>query len=212
MNHRIKITWKCSIALLTLALVTACGSLEDRYPIELTTVPPTAPATLIEVIETLSGPSAEARMTAAYAVPRFGAQATAAVPALIQNLYYETNSDVRKAAAFALGEIGSDARSAVPALTDVLQADDSENARRAAAEALGQIGESSAVPSLAAHLYDENMWLTLISARSLALIVGEGLPVDESTLNEEGTPLLVVAARKWWEEKGKLQHWGSDSN
>lgn len=212
-NHWIKLPWELPTALLTLMLLTGCGAgLNDRFPVELTTVPPTAPATLPEVLDALSSYTAEVRITAAYAVPRFGAEAVVAVPALIQNLRYETASDVREAAAFALGELGPDARSAVPPLIDILQTDHSVNARKAAGEALGKIGESAAVPSLATSLYDDNMWLALISARSLALIVGEGFPVAESTLNEEGIPLLVVEARKWWEEKGKYQNWENENN
>lgn len=151
---RPKSIWQ-GIALLTLMAMMGCNSPGGPLPVELTTVPPTAPATLPEVIAALSSYSAEARITAALAVPKFGKDAVAAVPALIQNLHYEPTSGVREAAAFALGQVGPDARSAVPELIGVLQNDDVVNVRRAAAGALGRINNPSAVPALASILYEK---------------------------------------------------------
>lgn len=206
-----------SLSIVSLAFAIGCGASIEPRPIELTTVPPTAPAKLSEVIETLSSNSAEARITAALAVPSFGTEAVAAVPALIQNLHYEPTSDVREAAAIALGKLGSDADSAVSELINILQNDGTVNVRIAAAEALGNIGNRSAVPTLAATLYEEdvigrsNLELIIISAKSISLITGENF-LDENSrqdypLSEEGIPLIVIAAQKWWEQEGKDQLW-----
>jgi HEAT repeat protein len=153
------------------------------------------------------------------ALSNFGKEAVEAVPALIQNLHYETTSDVREAAAIALGRLGPDARSAVPDLIGVLQNDNSVNVRSAAAEALGQIGDPLAVPALISVLYEEevmgrtNMELTIDSAVSIALITGESFPDADSQhgyrLNEEGVPLVVIAAREWWEKEGQHRDWDS---
>jgi HEAT repeat protein len=213
MAIRLKALWQL-IALLAFASMTGgCSSFIPAHD----TAHPTAPATLPEVLDALSSNSAGARITAAYALPRFGAEAVVAVPALIQNLYYETNSDVRIAVIFALGNLGADACSTVPALIRVLQNDDAVHARRSAAKALGQIGEPSSVSALANSLYDEDIGVTAGSAGSIASITGESFSDTGSLyggylLNEEGVPLIVIAAREWWEEKGRLQYQGDESD
>jgi hypothetical protein len=196
--------------------VTGCTG---PLPVEGTTVLPTAPARLPEVIDALSSYSGGARITAAQALPKFGKEAVAAVPALTENLHYETTSDVREAAAIALGRLGPDGRGAVPDLVDVLQNDDTVNVRSAAAEALGQIGDPSAVPALAGILYEDQITghtdivLAIHSAVSIARITGEKFLDADSQhgyrLNEEGIPLVVIAAREWWEKEGQFQDWGS---
>jgi hypothetical protein len=201
-------------------LLAGCVSSQESISVELTTEPPTAPTTLPEAIEGLSSYSAETRITAIYSLPRFGEEAVIAVPLLIQNLQYETTSDVREAAAIILGEFGLDARSAVPELINVLQNDVSVNVRSAAAEALGQIGDSAAIPTLVDILYEKetqgltNPELSINSARSIALITGQNFPdVDGEhgyQLNEQNVPLIVIAAQEWWETEGKFQKWGGE--
>jgi len=223
MTIRARVIWQF-FAYLTLVFMAACSPLIQGTPLfESNTAAPTAPATLPEVIDALSGYSAEARITAAQALPNFGKEAIAAVPALTQNLRYETTGDVRRAAAIALGQFGPDARSAVPELIDVLQTDDAIRVRVSAAEALGRIGDLSSVPALVDNLYGvdiefttstkftADMELTIVSAISLSLITGESLPDADSQhgyrLNEEGIPLVVIAAREWWESEGKHREW-----
>ena len=239
------------IICLALVYITGCSpSMGVLPPVEPTTVLPTAPATLPEVIAALSSDSPGARLTAIRALRGFGKEAVSAVPALIQNLYYEIHH-VQIAAAVALEELGPDARSAVPALIDVLQDDDTHvNVRRAATDALGRIGDSLAVPGLASILYEEviegtceelvnrypndcrfdysscNCWgeigrtmgrinsgLKIDSAVAIALITGEDFPDADSSggyyLNDEGVPLVVIAAREWWESEGQYQEWPS---
>jgi HEAT repeats len=207
---------RCPIALGMLALMAgfccSCGLL----PVEATTVPPTAPPTLAEVLYALSSYSAETRITAALALSEYGKEAVVAVPALIENLHYEANSDVRRAAVIALGELGPDADVANSDLMHILQTDDAVRVRISAAEALGQIGASTSVPTLASNLDDENTELTIVAAVSISLITGESFPDADSQhgyrLNEEGIPLIVIAARRWWEEEGKLQDWEDRNN
>jgi HEAT repeat protein len=213
MTVRMKDIWQLVTLLMLLSMMGCTGPL----PVEGTTVLPTAPATLPEVIDALSSYSAEARITAALALSKYGKEAVEAVPALIQNLHYETTSDVREAAAIALGRLGPDARNAVPDLIDMLQNDNSVNVRSAAAEALGQIGDPLAVPALASILHEKevagrtNIWLAIHSAVSIAQITGEKFPdadlQDGHRLNEEGIPLVAIAAREWWEKEGQFQNW-----
>jgi len=248
-----KIMWQI-MTFLALVSVVGCCSPSGAIPVEYTVLP-TAPATLPEIIAALSSGSGGARITAARALPKFGKEAVAAVPALTQNLYYD-HHDVQISAAVALEELGPNARSAVPALVDVLRNDDTVRVRISAADALGRIGDSSVVPALADILYeeviegtceelvrrypddcrldphttscscggeigramgrtDDGLWVA--SAVAIALITGEDFPDTDSSggyyLNEEGVPLVVVAAREWWESEGKYQEWpvvGSD--
>lgn len=180
-------------------------------PVEATTVPPTVPSTLSEVIDALSSYSAEARITAALALSEYGKEAAVAVPALIQNLHYEANSDVRRSAAIALGELGPDAHSSGPDLIHVLQTDSVVRVRISAAEALGRMGATASIPALASSLYEEDTELAIVAAVSISLIVGEDFPDAASQhgyrTNEEGIPLIVIAARQWWDQNGKDQDW-----
>lgn len=193
-------------------LIAGCDS-SQVIPIELTTVPATAPATLPEVIKALSSDLAEARITAARALPKYGKEAVKAIPALIENLNYEPTSDVRLAAAYALRELGPDAQSAVPALIEVVKNDDTENVRIAAIDALGRIGDPSAVPTLASVLYEEddpgrnNIWLTIPVAESIALLTGKDFLAPDEPLMEDGEAPIVVQVREWWEKEGRYLNW-----
>jgi HEAT repeat protein len=123
-----------------------------------------SPQTLVQAIAFLENGSPEQRITAALAIPTFGADAKQAVLHLEANLYYEGSHDVRRSAAVALGEIGQPASSAGPSLVDVLDADPSVSVRVAAADALGGTGYKPAVPDLVAHLGDESIELQIASA------------------------------------------------
>lgn len=171
---------------------------------------PATPATLSEAIENLSSVSAYERIYAAGAIRNFGEEARSALPYLIQNLSY-SNSDVRESAAEALRWLGPEAQDAVQDLIFVAQNDVAINARIAAARALGEIGANEAVPILAELLDEENNKLAIFSAVSISNITGEEFP-DSNTkggysLNEEGRPLIVIAAQEWWEEEGKFDDW-----
>jgi HEAT repeat protein len=139
-----------------------------------------------------------------------GPAAEPAVPALTQNLYHD-NFEVRRAAAEALGKIGPAAQSSVPVLIVTLLEDSFVHARGAAAEALGPIGQTIAVPALAAALADPSDSVQVASAISLASLTGQEFP-DLNTkggysLNQEGIPIIVAAAREWWQKEGRYQGW-----
>lgn len=171
--------------------------------------PPTPPNTLPELIKVLSGPNDEARIGAARVLGSMGPEAEAAVPALTKALYTEGPYDVRQAAAWALGEIGPAAKSAVPALIVVLLTD-FVHARRAAALALGKIGDTAAIPSLAQSLKDEDSGVSIQAAEAISMMTGEKFPDVGGTgysLDENGVPQIVKAAREWWEQEGQYQDW-----
>ena len=94
----------------------------------------------------LASKDAKARRNAAFALGKYGPQATAAVPALIKTLK-DSDAAVREAAASALGEIGpSDHEETIPNLVEVLANDSSTGVRRSAAIALGTLGKSASAP------------------------------------------------------------------
>ena len=170
---------------------------------------PTPPDTLPELIEVLSGYSAEARMGAAYKLGGMGTEAAPAIPALTMNLYYDGPYEVRQAAAWALGEIGPSARSAVPALIPVAIADFA-HASAAAAEALGKIGDDSAVPALIIALDHEYDGTGINAAESIAMLTGQDFPDAGGpgyTLDTDGVALIIKAAKGWWHESGQFEIW-----
>lgn len=177
--------------------------------------PPTPPSTLPELITVLSSQNAEARIGAANFLASMGSKAEVAVPALVQNLYYETNSDVRRAAVEALGAIGPNATPSVPALIVVLLADIVVQPRRQAAVALGQIGDISAIPALIHGLDDQDMGVSIQCAKAIAVLTGVQFPDLNSTgysLDENGIPKIVVAAREWWQKEGVHRIWIPSEN
>jgi HEAT repeat protein len=197
-----RVRWFVAFLILVL-LVTGCSPLGPGVTL------PTAPSTLSTVVDALSSPSAGVRVSAALAVPNFGEEAIVAVPLLIRNLYFETNSEVREAAAFALGKLGPLAQDAVPHLVIKLRTEVSHHPLRAAARALGEIGSPAAVPALAECLYKDDSRVDSQCAEALAAIVeADFSDMDAAYLNQEGVPFIVVAAREWWEETGQYQDWG----
>jgi hypothetical protein len=177
---------------------------------------PTAPSTTSELIASLSDPDYRVRLFAIYALRDMGPAAELAIPVLILTLSDDV-SDIRVSSADALGEIGPKAAPAVPSLIEVLRSDDFVHARVSAAKALGKIGDISAVPALADILWDQDAQEAYISipikaAQAIAQLTGNQFPDSEPgphgyRLNDDGKPLIVIAAREWWESEGQYQEW-----
>jgi hypothetical protein len=169
----------------------------------------TLPANINGLIIVLQGQDIEARIQAARVVGGMGPGAEAAVPALTQNLnhpYFE----VRRAAVEALGNIGPAAKSSIPVLIVTLLTDSYVHARVSAAISLGEIGETICIPALATSLEDESDSVQVRSAIVIGLLTGQEFPDLNGpgySLNEDGIPLIVIAARKWWENDGRYQDW-----
>lgn len=179
---------------------------------------PTAPSTIPELIESLSDPNYQVRLVATYALRKMGGAAEQAVPALTATLSDDV-SDVRASAADALGEIGPGAALAVPALIEILRSDDFVHARTSAAKALGKIGDTSAVPALAEILWDQKAqeaykFIPINAAKAIAWLTDNQFPDSGRgshgyRVNDDGEPLIVIAAREWWEREGQYQEWPS---
>jgi HEAT repeat protein len=134
--------------------------------------------------EALQDQDLEVRIIAETVMGVFGAEAKAAVPALILNLKHEY-SIVRWNAASALGSIGSDAEAAVPALIERLK-DENVNVRSFSASALGFIGKKAkvAIPSLVELLKDREASVRGNAAYALANIC------NNNVINIEYKPAL----------------------
>jgi HEAT repeat protein len=118
--------------------------------------------------------SGHTRLAAASALGRMGAEAKAAVPALIE-LLTDCDPAVRQIAIWALNEIGDQANLVVPALIEMFRGD--EWHKEAAATTLGAIGPEAgaAVPALASALNDNSSRVRACSAIALARIGGEAI-------------------------------------
>lgn len=165
----------------------------------------------------------DVQISAAIALEELGPDARSAVPALIDVLQSDdTHVNVRRAVADTLGRIGDS--SAVPVLASVLYEEVIEGTceelvRRypddcrldphtTSCSCGGEIGRTMGRT-------DDGLWVD--SAVAIALITGEDFPDADSSggyyLNEEGVPLVVIAAREWWKSEGQYQEWppiGSD--
>jgi HEAT repeat protein len=165
---------------------------------------------LPELIKVLTNSkNAEARIGAAHALELMGAQAAPAVNALISNISYRESYEVREAAVRALGAIGKEAKPSVHQLTIALETD-FVVVRRAAAEVLGQIDDKSAVPTLAKALYGDDDGVNAFAARSIALLTDQKFPDMEGagfSVDKDGVPFIVKAAKGWWEREGQYQDW-----
>jgi hypothetical protein len=172
-------------------------------------IAPTPPSSIPELINALSSANAEVRIGAANRLKTLGKAAIPAVPALTQNLQYE-NSEVRKAATEALGSIGAEAKASVPTIIVLLLTDSATQSRRQAAIALGSIGDVSSVPALAMGLNDQDTGVSIQCANSIAILTHQLFPEMGSTgysVDKNDVPLIVAAARKWWQANGKYQAW-----
>jgi HEAT repeat protein len=212
---------------------TAAVPLDTPFPLA-----PTPPSTLAGLIQALSDDDPRARTDAAYALEALGADANAAIPALINNLNYEgelryegsriaNEIDVRFAAVHALSVIGPPARDAIPELIQLIQHDpsnredfDSLNKGRelvplrvAAIRTLVEIGDSSVIPDLIQVLDDIWGQVSEEAAVAIGQLSGNDFSVDmehESLYSEDGIRIPVLRAREWWEAEGRHQDWETE--
>ncbi len=200
------------LILLTVALaMAACLPRSGPSPqVELRPSPLPTPSSFNAAINYVQSSVAEERIVGMWAILNYRSRASEAMPFIIQNLHYEPTSDVRSNAARVLGALGPTGGAGVPDLINALKNDNSINVQIDAANALGHIGDKTAVPVLAQKLYEDNMDLAIYSAKSIAAITGEDFPDARSNGGyriEGGVPLLVSAARQWWETTGQYQDW-----
>jgi hypothetical protein len=177
---------------------------------ELEASPVPTPSSLEEAISYMHSYTAEERIVGMWAVLDYRSRALDVIPLITQNLYYQPTDEVRSNAARVLEQLGPIANQAVPDLIDVLQNDSSINVQIDAAAALGTIGDKKAVPILAQQLYQEDRFLSIYFAKSIALITAERFPDADSQGGYRvrgGVPLIVSAARDWWEKIGQYQNW-----
>jgi len=117
----------------------------------------------------------ELRWYAVALIRRMGPEARSAVPALIEVLRQEAQTDeeqqFRREVQFALAAVGPAARAAVPALVESLKSSD-DGVRASALYALGKIGPGAraAVPVLRQKLRSENQIERLVSIMALLQI------------------------------------------
>jgi len=203
-----------SVLLLLTLLSSACASANQTTPPP-EIIPadcessPIAQRPLVDLINDLQRYDYCVRLSAARAIAAMGEEASSAVPALTANLYYDGPWEMRSSAAYALGQIGSESQPAVPVLIAALLAD-FVHVQSAAASALGRIGDRSAVPALALALQNESPDVAVGAAEAIAILTGQqfpGLGGPGYELNDEGVPLIVVAAQKWWDQQGRQEPW-----
>lgn len=178
-------------------------------PVEFEASPAATPSTFQQALVYMKSQSSDERILGMWAILDYPDKSQEALPIIIQNLYYQENSDVRSAAARVLGELGPLATVAVSDLINAMQSDSSSDVKIDTAISLGKIGDRSAVPALAGNL-EGDYTLAALSAKSISQITGENFPDSNSSgfrLNEQGVPLIVIAAREWWEEKGQFLDW-----
>jgi hypothetical protein len=186
---------------------------------------PTPAATLAEIIADLSSDDPIVRVVSINALERYGEKASAAVPQLRVNLYYEESSEVRRSASLALGKLGILAKAASPDLVAVIENDTAPGVVVSALNAIGEIGDASVIPHLAPALYcDSNFYenryyykescnlLAILSAEAVSKLSGQHF-TDAGTGNyilaEDGTPRIVVDSRRWWDDVGQFEDWSS---
>jgi hypothetical protein len=230
-SRLIAIQWICFMGLIWLFLAAGCRAGEKAHELNdvsaLDMALPTPPSTLPELIWVLQNGNHYTRCQAAMVLADWGPDAAPAVPALIDNLFYDPEDRFlcRRRVIFALGEIGPAASSAVPHLMIVVRVNDSFNAKDAA-EALEKIVDVSAVPELIKILYQEDRRdyeVKIVVARTLERLTnknfgGRGLGGTGYTLrNLDGTdtlsedrmymPYIAINALEWWEREGQYQEW-----
>jgi HEAT repeat protein len=217
--HRVRVLTLVGLCFFAITNAGCAGSmlpqptptLETEWHTRLDDIP--LPETVSAAIRMLESGSPDERIVAAQVIPTLGAEATRAIPALIANLHDPQNSEVRRFAVQALGYFGAESRAAVPALVSRLQHSDSTVLEREAiARALGKIGDPRAVSSLVPMLYDQDTDSAIVAAESMG-ILGKQMFPDQGKrgyrTGDDGIPLIVAAARTWWEQEGKHQDWST---
>lgn len=215
-----------------LVVLSGCSNAIDKPPslsntttrtVAENTLYPTPAATLGGLVNGLSSDDPLVRIVSANALENYGDDAKLAIPALRVNLYYADSSEVRRSAALALGRMNSVATEAVPDLIFVIENDYSPGVVFSAVESIGNIGDASAIPYLAVALECESRFyenrnygresclaLAIVIAETIGRLAGEHFTDSGSniyTLNADGTPQIVVDARKWWSENGQFEDW-----
>jgi hypothetical protein len=211
MVMRVKFRFYLTVSCFIIVCV-SCTPISKIPPVELTTVPPTVPSNIIDLLDVLENGSAEARISAAIKVPSLSQEEQElAIPSLIANLDYKDTSEVRRAAVIALGEIGPIANQSAEKIILLLE-DEAITVRRASAEALGQLDDPSAVPYLAGYLNSSSEMLTIIAAESISFLTENDFTDAGSkrgySLSPSGEPYIVLDAKEWWENEGKYHEWG----
>jgi hypothetical protein len=185
-------------------------------------LPTTVPELAALVHEELNTPNACPPVDAIEALGDMGSEAAPAVPTMIPALYHDDLYTV-SATACAFSRIGPGAAPAVPALIELVRAEPrSDNLEGwypywEAIIALGNVGEAArpAVPVLADALAGIG---GTYAAWALAQITLQDWPdadleilcyanVPVFSVDEDGIPLVVTAAREWWQSNGKHQEW-----
>lgn len=195
-----------------LFLLSGCNNYQQTPIVEV--VYPTPADNLPELIVNLSSDNLLVQIASTREIYKYGKAADAAIPILINNLYADA-SPLRISTIVALDEIGEGSIIAVPDLIWVLENDEHPIVRRHTASTLGNLGDSRAIPVLASILYQEDEifadeFLPMVCADAIARITGENFTdAGESgfTLDDEGVPLILLDAKKWWEELGQFQDW-----
>jgi len=186
---------------------------------------PTPAATLSELIADLSSDDPIVRVVSINALEMYGERASAAVPQLRVNLYYEESSEVRRSASVALGKLGILAKAASPDLVAVIENDTAPGVVVSALNAIGEIDDASVIPHLAPVLYCDSKFyenryynkescyqLAILSAEAISKLSGQHFTDAGTgiyTFAEDGTPRIVVDARKWWDDVGQFEEWSS---
>jgi hypothetical protein len=181
----------------------------EEYTEGATQVYPTLSNSLPDLITSLSSPNDEIRVAAARKLATFGPDAEIAVPSLVQNLQHP-NSEVRRSSVDALAALGSKAKPAISSLIVLLLTDTAVQPRRQTAISLGKIGDVSTVPALAKCLNDNDDGVAIQCAKSIGILTSQQFPDMNSTgyqIDQNGIPLIVLAAMEWWESSGQYKAW-----
>jgi HEAT repeats/PBS lyase HEAT-like repeat len=163
------------------------------------------------LIKNLHYEHTEVRTAVADALGKIGPGAKPAVPALIGVLQNDESIQVRRSVVEALKQIGD--ASAVPALASVLYEEDilGPTPTPISCEPIDLNGAK-----VCTYGEEANKWsrtdkrLALDAAVAIAQITGENFPDAESStyqVDEAGVPLIVIAAKEWWEKEGQFKQW-----
>lgn len=198
-------------AIICSCLIGCVHMISPTPPVELETTPIPTPSSFDDIVNYINSEIQEQQIVGMWAALGYQGETPITIPLIIHNLY-DPVSEVRLNAAKVLGEFGTLADQSVPDLIIVLQRDDAVDVQVEVAMALGKIGNKKAVPPLASNLFGYKSFnLAIYSAKSISMITGEVFPDSDSRggyrVNDQGVPLIVIAAQEWWEETGKYLEW-----